>query len=181
MWRSPVLVTAATALPITIEQARAELRFDTSDHDVRLQRYMEAAVAHIEAVTGARLASQTVDLITTDWGDLGRFPVAPVTSVTSVKYFDTAGAEQTLSGSVFAARLDGLMPGLDLVSGQAWPPTFPGSAITVRAVVGYATAPSPVVSALLILVRALNDDGGIDGVAGTVEALIANTRTFSVL
>jgi len=183
MWRSPVLVNAPADLAISLEQARDELRIDDADQDARLTRYIAAAVAHVEAMTGLRLVTQTVDLRATAWCDLARLPIAPAQLITSVGYVDPAGASQVLGGAVYSARMDGLQPGIDLAYGQAWPSMQLDSVITVRAVVGYGAAgavPGDIVSALLLMVRALNDEGVIDGVRGTLDALLANYRTFAV-
>ncbi|OYW98004.1 MAG: hypothetical protein B7Z15_22575, partial [Rhizobiales bacterium 32-66-8] len=170
MWRSPILVTAAASLAVTVAQARDELRFDSEDHDARLARYIEASASHVEAVTGLRLVTQTVDLVATSWGDMGRLPLAPVQSITSVGYIDPDGASQVLSGATYVARLTGLQPGLSLAHGASWPATRLDSDITLRAVVGYGAAevqPGPIVSAILLMVRAMNDEGVIDGVRAT--------------
>lgn len=178
MWYEAALVTAPASTPITVAQAKDELRIDTSDHDTRLTRYVAAATAFVQAMTGTRCVTQTVDMKCDDWADLSALPLGPVQSITSLTYVDTAGATQTVSTDVYEARLTGLAPHLVLKFQQFWPVAQFGSQITVRAVVGYTAVPDDMQSALLVLVRAMNDDGGVDAVQPTVAALLANYRRF---
>lgn len=180
MWRSPVTVTGPATKPVTLAQAKAELRIDDTDDDTRIERYIAAACEHVEAVTGLRLVAQTVDLKCDGWADLERLPVAPVQTITSITYLDTAGASQTLAGSVYEVRVSDLMPSIVLAYGQSWPVIRTGSQITVRAVLGYAVQPDQIASAILIIVRVLNDQGTLDDVAPTVRALLVNHATFAV-
>lgn len=178
MWYSAAIVSGPASTPVSVSQAKDELRIDTSDHDTRLGRYVAAATAYVQAMTGLRLVTQTIDIKCDDWGDLSAIPVGPVQSITSVTYVDTDGATQTASTSVYEARLTGLNPHLVLKYQQVWPVAQFGSQITVRAVVGYTSVPDDVTSALLVLIRAMNDEGELGGVQDTVSALLANYRIF---
>ena len=83
-------------------------------------------------------------------------PVPPLQSVTSIKYLDTAGAEQTLASYTY--RVDAVRePGrIALDYGKYWPSTYPVmNAVTVRFVAGYATVPEPIRWALLMLINEL--------------------------
>ena len=67
---------------------------------------------------------------------------APVASITSVKYTDLAGAEQTLAGSAYALSLYGDSRRLAPTFGNTWPSTRDvPDAVRVRFVAGYTTAP----------------------------------------
>lgn len=178
MWYSAAIVSAPASTPVTVAQAKDELRIDTSDHDTRVGRYVGAATAYVQAMTGLRLVTQTIDIKCDDWCDLAAIPVGPVQSITSVTYVDTNGDTQTVSTSVYEARLAGLTPHLVLKFQQWWPIAQFGSQITVRAVVGYTTVPEDVTSALLVLIRAMNDEGELGTVQDTVSALLANYRLF---
>lgn len=70
-------------------------------------------------------------------------PMPPVQSVTSVKYIDPNGVQQTLDPSVYIVDLASEPARLYLAPGQVWPAyRNQRNAITVRCVCGYADAGS---------------------------------------
>jgi uncharacterized phiE125 gp8 family phage protein len=184
MWGPPVVTTPPSGLAVSLDRIKAELRLDgTSSHDTRLGDYIAAATAHLEAMSGLRLLTQTLDVTCSDWADLAHLPIAPVQSVTSISYVDAAGSAATVSSALYQARLAALEPSIVLASGAAFPAAQAGSLITARLVVGYgaeAAIPAQIIQALRILVRALNDDGVFDQVNDTVLALLANHRLYLV-
>lgn len=187
MW-GPIVVTVAPAgEPVALADTKAHLRVDGTDDDALIGTQIAAARAHVEAMTGTRLYTQTVTFKTDRWSDLLDLPTAPVQSITSVGYVDTAGDAQTLAGTVYAARIDGLEPSLVLKFGQSFPPIQDRSQITVTAVVGYGDGtgqPPAIVHAIKLIVgdmyaqRETVSDGSavsVPVVAG-VDALLCNHR-----
>lgn len=186
MWR-PVVVTAAPAAePITTAQAVAHCRApEDGTDDTLLAAYVASARAHVEARTGTRMVTQTVSLKTDDWADLASLPIAPVQSISSISYVDTAGEVQTLATTVYETRLDLLEPSVVLKWNQVWPTIRAGSQITVTAVVGYGAAgsqPADVLHAMKVIVGDFyaNRESAVEGgmisapVAATVDALLCN-------
>lgn len=57
----PVVVTAATDLPITLAQAKAYAQIDTSDYDSMVTVFIKEAVDVIERRTGQQLMSATLE------------------------------------------------------------------------------------------------------------------------
>lgn len=186
MWRSVAITAAPAAEPLTTADAKAHLRVDHADDDTLIAANVAAARAHVEARTGTRLYTQTVSMKAESWDDLASLPVAPIQSITSVSYVDTAGAPQTLSTDYYDARLFGLEPGLALKFGQSWPPMQDRSLLTVVAVVGYGAAgtqPPEVIHAIKLVVGDMYEHRETVGagavslpVASTVDALLANHR-----
>lgn len=135
------LITAAGTEPVTLAQLKAQCRIDTSDDDAVLTLAIAAARAAAENYTGTAIVTQTWDQT------LDAFPAAeiellkpPVTSITSVSYVDTAGANQVLSAAAY--RLDdSTFPGWLLPAFDAeWPETQDqANAVTIRYVTGYAS------------------------------------------
>jgi hypothetical protein len=72
-----------------------------SDSTAELNLYISAARTFVEEYTGTKLVSQTVLMQGRDFCDLWHLPNAPVISLSSVKYLDTAGVEQTLDTAVY--------------------------------------------------------------------------------
>lgn len=188
MWR-PVVVTAAPAAdPIPTADLVVHCRApgDGTDDDL-LDAYAASARAHVEAVTGTRMVTQTVSLKTDEWTDLANLPIAPVQSVSSISYVDTDGEVQALSTDVYETRLDLLEPAIVLKWNQTWPSIRPGSQITVTAVVGYGAAgaqPPECLQAIRLIVgdfyaqRESMAEGGLISapLAATVDALLCNHR-----
>ena len=87
--------------PVTLAEARLQCNVDVDDtsHDTELQRLIFAARELGEHETSMGFAPRTVeaalDAFPTDEDDFIRLPLAPVVSITSVKYTDADGAEQT--------------------------------------------------------------------------------------
>ena len=121
-------------------------------------------------------------------GSAIRVPVRPVQSVTSVKYLDAAGAEQTLTPvtdyTVYAE--EDPSPCLIVPAyGKTWPSTRAVlNAVTVRFVAGFtgpgAIAPN-VRSALLVLAGHFyaHRDDEVPLPLATLSALLANERIYA--
>lgn len=154
MWY-PATVTSAGTAPILLADAKRQLRVATSDDDTLIQGMLDAALAQAEAYCGIRIGQPTLSLKCDSFEDFGRIPEAPIRSVTSVTYIDTAGNTQTLSTDVYEARLEGLAPAIVLKYGQQWPATRMGSRITVVVDAGYASLPANIKSAVLLLLSKL--------------------------
>lgn len=183
MWY-PAAVSAPSAEPVTLAQAKAHLRVTASDEDTLITTLTKAARAHIEAACAVRFAARTgVTAKCDSFDDLSRLPEAPVTSITSIAYLDATGASQTLASSVYELRADGLDAALVLKPDQVWPAIQAGSRITVTAAVGFATAPDDIVHAILMLTAHFYDNRATVSVGNiaselpfTVNALICNHR-----
>lgn len=140
-----VTVTGPASEPVTVQEARTQCSlYDSTTHDTLLAQLISAARASVEQLAGVRCMTQTVRLELDGFPDaeidLGCYPVA---SITSVKYDDTSGVEQTLvSGTDYWPSLGGMFP--RLVSVDGWPTAYEGKPASVRVVmvVGNASAAS---------------------------------------
>jgi len=141
------LSTAPSGDVVTTTELRSELRLgDITDYDSDLALYQEIAVEELEADCRLQLLTATWKLL------LNRFPcnsedgieipLAPVQSVSSIQYYDTAGVLQTWSSSNYDVS-DGDFPKRISTAGDgiAWPSTElrPDAAI-VTFVAGYGTS-----------------------------------------
>lgn len=154
MWY-PATIAAPSDEPVTLANARLQCRIGVADtsFDTELTRLITVARGHVESVCGVRFAARTgATMLCDSFADLARLPEAPVTSITSISYVDTAGDDQTLSTDVYELRSDELDVAVVLKYGQAWPSIRPGSRITVTAVLGYASAPEAVQHAMLMFI-----------------------------
>lgn len=184
-WYPATVTVAAGSEPITQAEAKDQCRVDGTDSDDYIDGLIAAARGHIEGYCGTPLVSRTVTVKCDSFDDFARFPVAPLTSVSSVSYVDNVGATQTLSTDAYEVRSDGLTASLALKSGQSWPTIQTGSRVTVTAVVGYSAVPDAIKHAALLLVatwfdhRATVSDGEMFEIPHAVDALLSNYRTFA--
>lgn len=150
------IVTAPTWEPVVISQAKLHLRIEdtTHDDDEMLTWQIKAAREHVERRTNRQLCTATWDLYLDEFPDEIEMPYPPLASVTSIKYLDDNGVEQTLAASVYSVDT-GIEPGvIRLAYDQSWP-SFRSveNAITVRFVAGWASlgaVPSSLRAAVLL-------------------------------
>lgn len=142
------LVTKPTAPPVGVLELREHLRIVDAAEDQQLGRYLEAVLGEVDGPGGwfgQALLTQTWDW-TLDGFPCGKdwtlyAPLPPLQSVTSIKYLDTAGVEQTLPALDYDVDAKSL-PGRILPAyGKTWPSTrMVMNAVTVRLVAGYGNA-----------------------------------------
>lgn len=137
-----ILITEPTAEPVTLAEAKAHCRVEVADDDALIGVLIGAAREQVEHILGRALMTQTWERV------LDAFPAGaielgmpPVQSITSIKYLDAAGAEQTLAPSAYALDADSL-PGWALPDADTdWPDTQAvANAVRVRFAAGYASA-----------------------------------------
>lgn len=135
---SITVITQPSVEPVTLSEAKAHCRISTTDEDVLIGSLIQAARSHVEKVTHRSLVTTTLDAAYHYFSQMVELPAAPLQSVTSVKYLDSAGDEQTLDTSVYRVDANADPGRLSLDYGQSWPSTYmvPG-AVTVRIVAGY--------------------------------------------
>ena len=151
------VITAVATEPVSLEEARLQCKVDSDDtsHDATLTALITAAREFAEHYTGRALAAVTLEAALDAFPceayiDL---PLPPVTSVTSIKYTDTAGNEQTMDTGLYALSTYGLSRRVALTYFACWPSTQDvPDAVRVRFVAGYASAdlPKAVKAAMLL-------------------------------
>jgi uncharacterized phiE125 gp8 family phage protein len=137
------LVTAAASLPVTRDECKDQCgQKDFDDDDLMLDRKIEMAVRAIERGRGWQLMQATFDVAVRAWWNVPlRLPRPPLASITSVKYYDTAGVLTTLDPSYYLVHTPSDKPGsIERSPLLSWPATqcraFP---IIIRFVAGYAS------------------------------------------
>lgn len=184
MWYPATITSAPASEPVTLDQVKAQSRIETTDEDIYLNGLIAAARAHVESMCGLRIITQTIAAKCDAFADLATLPFGPVASVSSITYVDVTGATQTVPGSVYETRADGLSASIVLKSGQAWPTIQTGSRITVTAVCGTAAAPEEIKQAMLMLIahwyvnREAVGQNNVAPMPMAVDALLANWRRY---
>jgi uncharacterized phiE125 gp8 family phage protein len=167
------LVTPPATDPVTLAQAKARCRVTTDDEDADLTALIAEATAAAEAECGRQFSPATYTLALDEFprlddgrADCIRLPRPPCSAVTWVKYFDAAGAEQTMSAVDYYTAVAGEPARIVPVNG--WPATQANrpEAVTVRFVAGFATIPAAVRSAILEIVAHRWKNRGDEAKAG---------------
>jgi uncharacterized phiE125 gp8 family phage protein len=162
------LATAATAIvtappvePVSLEQAKAQVRRgDATFDDDTLTRLIKAAREKVEEDTGRALITQTHDLVmdAPPCGGLLFLPKPPLQSVTSVTTYDADDAATVLAGSSYIVNAAATPGRLTVKSTVSWPTHTLRDAkgLIVQFVCGYGAAgedvPEPLRQAMLLLI-----------------------------
>lgn len=134
------VVTAPAVEPVTLEDAKWHCRADDAD-DTLLGALIVAARESAEHETGRALCTQTRELVLDAFPEAFVLRGAPIQSLTSLKYLDTDGVEQTLDPQDTLLDKDS-EPGYLLPAyGKAWPASYPvPNAVRVCYTCGYGDA-----------------------------------------
>ena len=180
-----VTVVTPPAPIVTWADANTHLKLDG---DTSQQPYVSsliaAATGHIDGPGGwldRAIGVQTLEarLDNFDCGSI-RLPFPEIVSVTSVKYLDGSGVEQTVAGNGYELLGPSLVP----VYGATWPtPRWAREAIRIRYQAGYAPgAPQLAVAkaAILLMVGDLyrNRETTVAALSTTVEALLGPLQVY---
>lgn len=95
------VVTPPAEEPLTLQECKDFLRVSGSANDALITRLLRAAREHAEAVMDRSIITQTIRYERGAFCDRMFLPRGRVRSVTSVKYVDSAGTEQTLAASQY--------------------------------------------------------------------------------
>lgn len=143
--------------PITKAEAKSFARQDDATDDTLIDTLIEAAREWCESFTGRAFIKQTWTQII-DWSFPGviQLPYAPLTSVSSITYIDTAGTSQTLASSEYTVDIQKEPGRVYEAWTKTWPTTrFIRQAVTVTYLAGYGNAASDVPVPLKTAVRQL--------------------------
>jgi uncharacterized phiE125 gp8 family phage protein len=157
------VVVRPTIEPVSLGEARAHLRVDSSDTDPTLAGYILAARQWCEAYTRRLFISQTWDCtFDYDWPCKINLPFAPISSVTQVVYIDETNTQQTLAATEYLVAGTADKPYIVPAYDVAWPTVLSvPETVRVRFVGGYGTSmgdvPEPIRMAILLTVELLYD------------------------
>lgn len=148
------LITEPSTEPVSLAEARlwCKLSADDTTHDDTLSMLITALRVQAEQETGRSFLSTTWEQVLDDFpaSEL-ELKAQPVASITSIKYLDTSGVEQTLSSSAYVLD-DASNPAFVLpAAGYEWPTTYGTSGVNnvrVRFVQGWSSDTNPRVQPL---------------------------------
>jgi uncharacterized phiE125 gp8 family phage protein len=99
----PEIVTRPTVEPVTLFEAKKQLEMSLTDdaHDDHLTDLIKQCREQFEDDTDTALLTQTWKVQCQSFGDKITLPKRPVQSITTVKYYDGANVQQTLSSALY--------------------------------------------------------------------------------
>ena len=176
------LITPCAEEPITVAEAKASpsLRVATATDDTAIGTLITTARKLAETYTLHALVTQTWELVLDGFPTGGIIvPMPPLQSVSSIKYIDGNGDEQTLDALLYSVDDDSI-PGLIVPAyGETWPVTRDEvNAVRVRFVAGFGDAsdvPEDIKSWIKIMVGTMYDNPQGIVVGQTVMSI---PRTF---
>lgn len=153
----PVLVTPPASQPVTMEQAKRQVRAeDFTDDDDLLEALVKAATSHLDGWTGILgrcLITQTWRQDFDGFCRCMRLPLFPVASIASVTHLDAADATQTVSPSAYALLNDDAGAFVRFADAFAFPATSAKRpAVAITYVAGAESASEALQHAILMLV-----------------------------
>jgi uncharacterized phiE125 gp8 family phage protein len=175
---------------VELDTAKAHLRVTDDTEDTLIAAYIAAACGHIDGPAGwlnRAIGQQTLEMRGSfftgcDWA----LPFPPVTSVISVKYLDSDGAEQTLDPDQYDVRGNVVARAY----GTSWPSSrSTAETVRVRYEAGYEVIPPAIIAATLLMVGDLYNfrETAVGGqgaaavavpMSTAVEALLAPFRVY---
>jgi uncharacterized phiE125 gp8 family phage protein len=179
----PLIVNGPAIEPVALADAKKWLKIENADDDDVLGALITAARLMVEAQTRRMLITQTWRLIYDCWpnGRLIKIPLAPFQSLAAMRVYDTSGAAQTVSTSLY--YVDAAPDAARIIFGA--PPPNPGrteAGIEIDVIVGYgATAesvPEPLRQAIRTLVTDWYENRGDAGPDDPANALPFSVRAL---
>ncbi len=175
------LITAPTAEPVSLTEAKAHLRVEHDLDNAFINSMILAARQYAEKICWGGFVTQTWELVRDSFPDHDYIclPKGTLASVTSVKYLESvAGVETTLSSAAYLVDTVSAPPRIRLAfDSTGWPTTrVQYNAVVVRYVVGVAAGevPAPVKAAILLLMSNMYEFRTAE-VLGTIIAKVGFT------
>lgn len=161
-----IVLVAPTTEPITLDEAKAQLRLDSDFtlDDVEISEMIKAARARVEKYCNRFFTTQTIKIVF--YGSIGRLiklPYSDLSAVSALTYVDTDGNDTAIDGAdySFSSDLSALFP----VS------SFPsdGIAYTVTAVTSAPIEYEGVKGAIKMIVSDLYENRDEHVIGGTIQ------------
>ena len=176
--------------PLSLEEAKAQLRISNDEESALVKTYIKAARRYLERTRGRAFITQTLERQMDCFPRCGFFelPRPPLQSVTFIKYVDYGGNLVTLDPAYYQVDTKSRPGRVAPAYGLIFPPSRPQlGAVTVRYVCGEGAAaavPEEVRQAMRLLVtdafefRSESVIGQVVSTRNAVDALLPVTETM---
>ena len=179
---SLTLKTAPASEPVSTDEAKTHIRVDITEDDTYIGTLIVAARARVEAFLRKALITQTWEY-RLDWFPLSDdadliVPMLPLIAVSSIKYIDTDGDEQTWDSSEYTVDIHNHIPRIVTAFSSTWPTTRDQiNAVTIEFTAGYGNAaavPQDIKHAMLLLIGEMYENRE-ESVTGTIVSAMPTT------
>jgi uncharacterized phiE125 gp8 family phage protein len=183
------LITPPATEPITVSNAKMQMRITTDMDDVLVESRIEPARAWAEHETGRQMITAMWELRLDAWpgGRVISLPKPPLQSVESIKYLDPDGVEQAFAPTNYTVDAVSMKGRIVRSQGVVWPALadVPG-AVRIRFVAGYGDAtnvPALAKSAILLRIQAehLGDQDTHGGMMEAARRCLDSLRVVEVV
>ena len=180
------LVYDSSSLVVSLIEAKQHLRIDSTDtsHDAHIPSLILAAQVVCENFLERYLLTGTRYKYLDSFPDELLLP-APLTSITSIKYYDTANAQQTLAATYYALDVENAnkpCQRVRLAYGYTWPSIYDRpDAIEVKYICGWtssASVPEPIRQAVLLACEHLYEGPQEGSYAGSATRILEAAETL---
>jgi uncharacterized phiE125 gp8 family phage protein len=154
-----------TILPLADARVHLNLTANDTFHDAAVTGARDAAISWTENYTGQSFQERDFLWETDQFRCEMRLPIGPVTEVTDVEYFDTAGADTALTDADWLLTAGVLSAAI----GSTWPY---GSGVRVTFTAGYAAAvdiPGNLLAAMKLAMTAFFENRSDPDLAGAMR------------
>lgn len=152
------VITPPATEPITLAEAKANLRVVGTDEDADIERMIRAARQMAEERLNRALMPQTLAFGTDGFCGPLRVPRPPLVEIDSLTYTDTDGAPQVLPDTAYLVDEFADPPTISAAPGTSWPATrAQAGTVVVQYQAGYADAasvPEPIRQWMLLAINA---------------------------
>ncbi len=142
------LLTLPAVKPLSLSEAKAQLRVEHSDDDLLIDRLINVAVTYTDvqgSLGHAMISQKWGQWVAANPSQTVRLILGPVIEVTAVKYYDVDGVLQTATLSDFEVTGTEFATIIGPKAGYSWPVTAQRSdAIRIEYTIGYGTSASDV-------------------------------------
>ena len=153
-----VLTSGPATEPVTVAEAKAHLRVDTSNEDTLIASLILTSRLHVEAALGLALITQSWRLLLDRWPAEKDFelPMRPLQSIDAVRVYRADGAATVINADDYIADTASVPPRL-VRTGVIWrQPGRSANGIEIDFTAGFGDAaedvPAPVRQAVLLLI-----------------------------
>ena len=157
------LVDRPSSYPVSLAEAKAQLRVTSTSSDALINGLIAAATAHCETLVQRAFVPRTFEWVLPCWRAELCIPIAPVVAagITSIKYVEWASqSQQTLDKTAYVVQTRGDSVAIIPKFGTFWPLVFTHAAepIVIQFDAGYddiGDLPGNVKAAILLQLRHL--------------------------
>jgi len=117
------LITTPAYQPVTVAEAKAHMNVEHTGDDALIAVLIASAVDVAQLITSRQLVEAQYELVLDGFADQIELPGPPLLTVSSIKYQDANGVEQTLASTEYTVDADSLVGRVYPAYGKTWPST----------------------------------------------------------